>query len=358
MNSRLAKGYASVGIGRLADWADRLRIAMPVIGPLVVILVAIQVFEHINDPFDIGLVPATKTAAAFDLNPASDSYWLHIAAERRARLLWATSNVCLIVISLAAIVISLGITIESVSGGARRAVFAGMAALLFVIAVEIWVIGADSSLIYTRAAILEPTVGRTLKAIESGFSLDLFERCRQFTNTLSLTATSMITFAIMAATQLQPDSAGGGDDFEKRAHRLYEQVNRLHILLYVAAAVLIAVVLSMAAWLVWPVALANTPELKTRLMTVASGIGIFWGVSFTLMLAAAYLPSAIRLNGQIRRLRAVPDAQEADEATDEARGATIERLGLNQSVFGQVTRLVAILSPAITGMLPLFQLAT
>lgn len=357
MNQPPATGRATDRFERPKDGVGWLRIVMPVLGPLVVVLIAIQVFEHINDPFGIGLAPAAEAPAGFELDAASESYWLSIATERRARLLWTTSIVCLVVVSLAAIVTSLWITIESVFGGVRRVVLACMATFVLAIVVAVWTVGVDISLRYTRSEILEPTIGQALKAIESGFSLDLFERSRQITNSLSLAATVAIAFAIMAATQLQPERAGRSDDFEDQARHLVVQAHRLHMLLYVGAAVLIAVVLSMAAWLLWPVALADTADLKARLMTVASGLGIFWGTSFTLMLAAAYLPSAIRLNRLIRRLREAPAEEGADETGSEARGATIQRLGLDQSVFAQVTRLVAILSPAITGALPLLNFA-
>ena len=105
-----------------------------------------------------------------------------------------------------------------------------------------------------------------------------------------------------------------------------------------------------------PVAPAGTTEFQGRLLDIAAGIGLFWGTTLTLILAATYLPNAIWLNARIRELRMPPGDPQGDrEAPASADQGTEEvpvRFGLGQTVFSQVTQLLAILSPMISGALP------
>lgn len=337
------------------SWQIWLRFILSVIAPLAVALIAIRVFRLTNDPFDIGLISAAGDGAAWLLDPQAEGYREQLARERRARLLWETTVVCLIVASVAAVAVSLWTIVASLAGKTRNIVLPLLAGMVAVMVVFIW--HNDVSLEYTRKVILEPTVGKVLSRSSSCsqpsgcFTIDRFELSRKFTNSISTAATVAIVFAILAATQLSP-ALPADASFERRARHIAGQAHRLRILLYAAAVVLITVVLSMAAWLLWPVALAATNEIKTPLLSIAQGVGLFWGTSFTLILAAAYLPSAIWLNGCIRGLRANPQDQHTPSPPEETRNATLARFGLRQSVYSQVTQLVAILSPMISGALP------
>ena len=328
-----------------------LRALFFVVCPLVVALISIALFRATNDPFDIGLTQAAGAVGAALLDPAAEGYWGLLAGERRARLLWQTSVVILVVISLAAVCISLWMIWASTTGRDRRTLLLVLAGLAATMIVFMW--DNDVSLEYMRKSVLEPTVGAALRASESSFSLDVFALLRRFTNSLSTLATIALVFAIVATTQLQgaPDRDAG---FEQRARHLSEQVKRLHVLLYTSAAVLVAIILSMGSWLLWPVSVAGSPELETHLLDVASGIGLFWGVSFTLVLAAAYLPSALSLNTRIRKLRSLEFSTEV-APTAEQRQSAMARFGLNESIFVQVVRLTAILSPMFSGALPFLE---
>lgn len=337
------------------SWPTWFRFVLSVIAPLAVALVAILVFRLTNDPFDIGLNSAAGDGATLLLEPHDEGYREQVARERRARLVWQASILCLVVASVAAVAISLRTIFGSLAGKARRTVLLGLA--IMVLGMIAFIVQSDVSLEYTKDAILEPTVGQVLNRSSTCrpdggcFSINRFELSRKVTNGVSTAATVAIVFAIIAATQLSP-SLPSDSGFERRARHIARQAHRLHVLLYAAAAVLITVVLSMSAWLLWPVALAATNEFRTPLLNIAQGIGLFWGTSFTLILAAAYLPSAIWLNGRIRELRSDPQDQGAASSSEETGNATMARFGLRQSVFSQVTQLVAILSPMISGALP------
>lgn len=75
-----------------------------------------------------------------------------------------------------------------------------------------------------------------------------------------------------------------------------------------------------------------------------------------MILAATYLPNAIWLNARIRELRMAPGdpqgGREAPASADQGTDEVLARFGLGQTVFSQVTQLLAILSPMISGALP------
>lgn len=349
MNGPQQSRETEAGAAMEWPWQIWLRLVLSVMGPSAVALIAFYVFRETNDAFDIGLTQTADKGPAHPLDPHADGYWGLIASERRARLLWETSIVCLVVASVAAIVISLWIISASIAGRARSTLLLSLAVIVAATVAFIW--DHDASLLYAKETILVPTVGQALSLSNSDFTLDLFALSRKLTNSISTTATVAIVFAIVAATQLQPIPADDAT-FEQRARHIAGQLYRLHILLYAAAAVLITVVLSMAAWLLWPVALAGTPEIEARLLDIASAVGLFWGTSFTLILAAAYVPSAMWLNGRMRALHAMAEDQQSSASSSEPRGTTMARFGLDRSVFSPVAQLVAILSPMITGVLP------
>ena len=112
------------------------------------------------------------------------------------------------------------------------------------------------------------------------------------------------------------------------------------------------IVFSMSAWLLWPVALAPTPEIELRLQAIASGVGLYWGTSFTLILGAAYLPSALWLSSRVRELRAASKSQPGTGSPGQAGRPSLADFGLGRSVFSQVTQLAALMSPMITGVVP------
>lgn len=336
-------------------WQTWLRLILSVMGPVAVALIAISIFKATNDDFDIGLAGVAGNGAPALIDTGAEARLGLLAAERRARLMWATSIVCLSVASVAAVVMSLWIIAATLAGKVRRTLLLCLAAMTAAMVTFIW--GNDVSLEFTREGILEPTVGLALGLSESGFTLDRFALSRNLTNSISTAATTAIVFAIIAATQVQPLPAAGVG-FEQRARRFARQMHHLSVLLYAAAALLVTVVLSMAAWLLWPVALAGTAEIEARLLEIASGIGLFWGASFTLILAAAYVPSALWLNGQIRALSDMTEDPSATATSAEQRRSTMARFGLNKTVFSQVTQLVAIMSPLFSGALPFLNTLT
>ena len=73
------------------------------------------------------------------------------------------------------------------------------------------------------------------------------------------------------------------------------QMKRLKEVLTAAAAILVAGILHMGAWLRWPAALVADKNAHEAMLGAALAITLFWGVTFTLMLVSTYLPAALLL---------------------------------------------------------------
>ena len=330
---------------------------LPVLGPLAIIALGLLVFKITNGPFDVGLSADGGLLGA-------DNRWDLTAAERRARLAWETSVLILLVVSVGAILISIW-SIERSLRARQRGWFYALLVIAALVA-SLAVSRNDASFDLTVAGILTPTIGQALDSpaaagkgacdlLRGSFTLCDFRSSRSITNSFSFSATLATAFAIAALLL----GAGRPTDGEERnraaaAEALVQAIHRLRVLLYVAAAVLIAVVLSMGAWLQWPAALAGAPAVKDRLINIASGIGLYWGTTFSLMLAAAYLPAAFHLDSLRRRTLVAPHPGAAPAG---AAGPGL-RTRSGDLVFGQVPRLLAILSPMLTGALPLLQTLT
>ncbi len=73
------------------------------------------------------------------------------------------------------------------------------------------------------------------------------------------------------------------------------QMKRLKEVLTAASAILVSGILHMGAWLRWPAALVADKAGQDAVLGTALAITLFWGVTFTLMLVATYLPAALLL---------------------------------------------------------------
>lgn len=73
------------------------------------------------------------------------------------------------------------------------------------------------------------------------------------------------------------------------------QMKRLKEVLTAASAILVSGILHMGAWLRWPAALVTDKAAQDAVLGTALAITLFWGVTFTLMLVATYLPAALVL---------------------------------------------------------------
>lgn len=246
-----------------------------------------------------------------------------------ARLVWIASVVLVVFVSVAATIFAVT-TILKERSLPRGPTLAFLLVLIFVCALI--AMRSDVSRELLEAAVLKPTIGSYRVG---GFDLHAFAVVRQVANALI----SGATVAIVAALTVR---AALGPALDVQAGRKLMAAARfadLRRLLIVGAALLVSVLVTMAAWLNWPTAgLPKDSEAWRLIVDIAEGVGLYWGLVFSLSLVLAYLPCVIWL----RHLLA------AQGPTDPAAGGTA------QASIKVMQDVIALLSPFVSALLPLF----
>ncbi len=262
------------------------------------------------------------------LLPAADDPTLR-AEALHARLAWIVSVVFAIFASAGATLLALT-KIMKEAEPLRRWLLIAVAALAFVTAIV--ASGSDVSREVLQNPVLEPTLGSwTVGGIKVTTT---FATIRQVVNALFSAATVALVLALASRAAI-----GATQDLNQgRPLSSRERHADLHELLLAAAAVLVSIVITMAAWLTWPTAgLADDSAAFVTIDHLAQGVGLYWGGVFSLSLVLAYLPCVAYLKHLEGR-----DAAETAEA-----GAGGRQVKLLQDV-------VALLSPFISALVPVF----
>ncbi|MDH5738815.1 MAG: hypothetical protein OEY77_00655 [Nitrospira sp.] len=95
------------------------------------------------------------------------------------------------------------------------------------------------------------------------------------------------------------------------------QMKRLKEVLTAASAILVSGILHMGAWLRWPAALVADKAGQEAVLGTALAITLFWGVTFTLMLVATYLPAALLLARRAEALLLEPSPTATEPEPDQ-----------------------------------------
>ena len=249
------------------------------------------------------------------------------AEALHARLAWIVSVVFAIFASVGATVLALT-KIMKEAEPLRRWLLIAVAGLAFVTALV--ASGSDVSREVLQKPVLLPTLGSwTVGGIEVAGT---FAGIRQVVNALFSAATVALVLALASRAAI-----GATQELNQgRPLTWRERHADLHELLLAAAAVLVSIVITMAAWLTWPKAgLAHDSSAWLTLDHLAQGVGLYWGGVFSLCLVLAYLPSVAYLKHLEGR-----QAVETAEA-----GAGGRQVKLLQDV-------VALLSPFISALVP------
>lgn len=125
------------------------------------------------------------------------------------------------------------------------------------------------------------------------------------------------------------------------ASELAARFERHSWILYAGTLLLVVSVLRLGALYAWIVA-AEPQSSRDAVSSLASGVLRMWGIYYSTLLAAIYLPSYFLL-------RARAQALVAEKATAKDRQAWLEDRGLSLSIPDVLRRLVAILAPLIAG---------
>jgi len=118
-------------------------------------------------------------------------------------------------------------------------------------------------------------------------------------------------------------------------------------LLVGGSAVMVIGILHMQLWLNWPVTFVVDDDVRQQIEAVTLAICQYWGVIYTLTMAALYIPSAFSLSEQARELINLENST-TDKVNSEIWLAENKML---LSINGQLPQLLAVIAPMLAGTL-------
>jgi hypothetical protein len=251
------------------------------------------------------------------------------AEALHARLAWAVSVVVALFVSVGATIFAVTKILKE-EAPLRLWLLLAVVALAFVTA---WVAtGSDVSREVLQKPLLEPTLGSF--AVGGIEVTTTFTQIRQVVNALF----SAATVALVLALATRAGIGATQQAMQGRPLALRERFADLHELLLAAAAVLVSIVITMAAWLTWPTAgLADDSIAFVTITHIGQGVGLYWGSVFSLCLVLAYLPCVAYL-----KHLAAGDAEALAAGGDSSRGAKL------------LQDVAALLSPLVSALVPVF----
>jgi hypothetical protein len=300
------------------------------IPPMAIYLLANVLFELSIDPLHpwiLKLLAAEKTTILFDLSQSM--------FELKARYIWLASALINIVIPVVAIIFSVLIIIYFLKGiKLAWTVVIGSSLCILNLALLIYSSKMDS-------ALYELVFGFTYNVLlrSNNYSSQFLHNIKTVIIIINILAAITPIFlisalcAILAIPAIHPLNQDPRDIII-RMHKLKELVN-------VGSVFLVFGILHMNMWLNWSAGLFGDTKLSTYISGVAWSISMFWGVTFTLVLAVTYLPASAYLQWQAwEQITSGALSKETKEAE--------AWMGENGFVFtfsNQLLQFIAILSP-------------
>jgi hypothetical protein len=300
--------------------------------PLLVYLFASFLFElSVIDPavYIIDkLAPAVKASASPSLP--------HLLTELKARYIWLASALLNIIIP----VMSIAIAISTIKLYLRRWHLAWTVIIGIILS-----LGNIGYLLYgahVKNALYELIFGFTyMMLIRSEMFSDVFLLhvyiIILIINILASVTPIILLLAVCATLRLPTAPCKLHPDYlAKRMRRLKEVIN-------VGSAFLVFGILHMSMWLNWTASLVTDPALSSKIAGVAWSIAAYWGVAFTLVLAATYVPATVYLQNQaVKQISRGKTAMEPKEAEK-----WLNEHGFSFTLSNQLTQCISIMAPIL-----------
>lgn len=269
--------------------ASDYRFLLLIIPPVFILLLAIGLFEFssnitVDDFHDLTkrlMHPATE-ASEQSFNAT------HFLVEVKSRYIWLTTVVVALVAGMYAFILCAMIIYQC--HPRHRLLVVTAIGMVFALSGVVFIWALDET--------------HTLYRAVFGFSYDnlrqagtqrignyLLRYVMVVVSVVNVQALIVPVVALLAAcSTLAPPISGQPDP------KFYAlQMKRLKEVLTAASAILVSGILHMGAWLRWPASLVADTAGQEAVLGTALAITLYWGVTFTLMLVATYLPAALLL---------------------------------------------------------------
>jgi hypothetical protein len=305
-----------------------LRFALP---PLAVMMLADVIFSLIASDIDqvVGELQGLLGSGEILINPF---------VEAQARLTWGTTVLLFYSIMIAVSVFCLAI-IRQFLAGTRKLVFAAVGTFITMAVLGHLVYSAHfrnefSYIFYftfdslTASKYYTASQLTAIKGLVSG---------------INVLASMVIALALIAGCCIM---AGTRERNKAEVDLLVDQMRQLKIFIGIVSTFLVSGVLHMIAWLHWPTVLIADNQLAQQSGKFSEAMGLYWGATFSLLIATFYIPTAWSLS---KRTKMVIAEQIGD--MEEVQDCWIQKHNMSLAPLQQVPQLIAMIAPLLAGPL-------
>ena len=159
---------------------------------------------------------------------------------------------------------------------------------------------------------------------------------------INLLAIFITPFGIMTACCIMYKQEANADNNLKNIIRQSKQIREL---LAVGSAVMVIGIAHMQLWLNWPLSFLADDTARQQIEAITLVVSQYWGVIYTLTMAAIYFPTTFSLSEQARSIIQISGDEEAKKNPD----LWLGKHKILLSPMSQLPQLAAVLAPMIIG---------
>ena len=266
------------------------RFLLLIIPPVFILLLAIGLFEFSSNITVDDFHGLTKRLMHPTSEASEQSFnATHFLVEVKSRYIWLTTVVVALVAGIYAFILCAMIIYQC--HPRHRLLVVTAIGMVFALGGVVFIWALDETHTLYRA-VFGFSYDNLRQAGAQRISEHLLRYVMVVVSVVNVQALIVPVVALLAAcSTLAPTISGQPPDPKFYA----SQMKRLKEVLTAASAILVSGILHMGAWLRWPAALVSDKAGQEAVLGTALAITLYWGVTFTLMLVATYLPAALLL---------------------------------------------------------------
>ncbi len=292
--------------------ASDYRFLLLIIPPVFILLLAIGLFEFSSnitvDDFH-GLTKRLMHSTSEALEQPFNA--THFLVEVKSRYIWLTTVVVALVAGIYAFILCTMIIYQCHSRSRLQVVTA--IGMVFALSGVAFIWSLDETYTLYRA-VFGFSYDNLSQAGPQRIGKHLLRYVMVVVSVVNVQSMIVPVVALLAAcSTLAPTISGQAPDPKFYA----SQMKRLKEVLTAASAILVSGILHMGAWLRWPAALVSDKAGQEAVLGTALAITLYWGVTFTLMLVATYLPAALLLARRAEALLLERPSKSAEPEPDQ-----------------------------------------
>ena len=298
--------------------------------PLAVMLLADIIFSLVAS--DIG-----KRVTELRGLVESGQIYIKPFIEARLRLNWGTTVLLFYATLISVSIFNIIVIRQSLSGKKKVAFIVGGALITFLILGHI----AYSKYFRTEFSYIFYFTFDTLTASKYYSSSQLIA-INILVSGINVLAAIVSTLALITGCCIMSDQ-----NRKTNLQLLLTKMQQLKKFIGIISIMLVAGVLHMIAWLYWPTALIADNSTSKHVVEFSEAIGLYWGATFSLLIATFYIPAAWSINKRAEELiRAHPEQTKGMEMQE-----WMQKHSMSLAPLQQVPQLLAILAPLLVGPL-------